>query len=249
MQKLKKVPYSKQKLFVDRVKENHPEKLTKLKNEEPIVFKVLAMFYGLAGWGAMHHCKAIAEKLREQGMQVDENMVHEIKWYGLFSLGWKPRDNKLNSKAKNVLRDIARRQQEGEIKMELQEFFNKIVAELFEKSEKDQDFGNYLKEVEKVFIKNRTDSDLESDFPQLALERIYDLTVQGNSLDKIAATIQISEEEVLQNLRIIFCFAFPKRISERGRDVQGFYLRIKGIYDKAQAEQGEADVGEEDEDV
>ncbi|MCG2689919.1 hypothetical protein L6252_01405, partial [Candidatus Parcubacteria bacterium] len=99
--------------FINAKKTSHPEELAKLKKEIPVVFQVLAMFFGFAGHGACHNCKRIGKILK-----LTKNEAHALKWRGLQLLGWEVEGDYFERKTEAILLKLSnRQQQEGENKM------------------------------------------------------------------------------------------------------------------------------------
>ncbi len=233
---IQKKSLKKQKQFIDRALANRSKKLFGLKKNKPLVFQVLAIFFGFDGYGYWHDCQRVAEFLNStQGLELTGPQVHEIKWYGLGLSGWRLVEQHHYDKAENILQDIAEQKQEGDKKMTNQELFDKIKDDFSMVTlERRNELIAHLNEVQDLVKKGKPIFNAPLCLDEVALVFLGEFP---RGFTDIVKEIHIAEETALLNLSVIFCFAFPERISETKKEIRELYLQIKGAYEKAQEQE------------
>ena len=206
-----------------RSKRKRLKEVSLLKSKEPIVFEVLAMFYGFAGWGACHHYPTIAKRLEI----ITPNEAHALKWYGMHFLGWSDKEDVYYQKqGERALFDIEKCQlkRKGEKKMTPQEEFAKVKAALILKRESDNDFGSLLEKIELVYIKKKR--------VKIYFKGIFTKIIGGESLVDIANSWGLSETFVITVAGLIFCLAYPDNMSEARQESKVLYGELISAYKK-----------------
>ncbi|MDP2951113.1 MAG: hypothetical protein Q8N55_01885 [bacterium] len=222
----------KQKIFACEIWRNHRKLFTQLKKIDETTYYVVTVFYGFGRKKPLENCETIRRMLARRGVGITYDMVHAYKWAGLLLLGWEgPVDERYKNKAEALLKELEAKTKEGETKMTPQEEFAKVKAALILKKESDNDFGSLLEKIELAYTATRRGN--------LYLKGIFMKITNGESLTDIMNDLGVSERFVITVAGVIFCFAWPEKMTERLGDVRTEYLELKRMlenYEHTQAQ-------------